>query len=62
MLSKRELEILKLIADHKSSLEISEILGIAKNTVERHRKNMISRTGVVDMTALIYICQLSDIL
>ena len=58
LLSIRELEILKLAFKHKNNIEISEILGIAKNTVERHRKNMIARVGVNDMTGLIYICRL----
>jgi len=62
LLSKREMEILKLITQQKNNSEISAILGISKNTVERHRKNMIARTGVIDMTALIYICRLCQIL
>jgi len=62
LLSGREMEILQLVAKKNSNTEISEILGISKNTVERHRKNMIARAGVVDMTGLIYICRLCQIL
>jgi DNA-binding CsgD family transcriptional regulator len=62
VLSSREMEILQLIAKHKTSIEISELLGITKNTVEKHRKNMIARTGVTDITALIYICHLCQML
>ena len=58
LLSIRELEILELAAQHKNNVEIGDILGISKNTVERHRKNMIAKVGVYDMTGLIYICRL----
>ena len=56
------MEILHLIIAKKDNITISETLGISKNTVERHRKNMIARLGVTDMTALIHICQLCQLL
>lgn len=62
ILSAREMEILLLILAKKNSATIGEALGISKNTVERHRKNMIARLGVTDMTALIRICQLCQLL
>lgn len=62
ILSLREIEILQLVAQQKSNREISELLGISKHTVERHRKNMITRVGVTDMTALIRIAQLVKII
>lgn len=40
-LSKRQIEILKLIALGKTNQEIADILFIGKTTVETHRKNMI---------------------
>ena len=43
ILSNRENEILSLIANGKTSKEISEILFIAKTTVDTHRKNMIRK-------------------
>ncbi len=43
ILSNREKEILGLIANGKTSKEISEILFIAKTTVDTHRKNMIRK-------------------
>lgn len=43
VLSNREKEILGLIADGKTSKEISEELFIAKTTVDTHRKNMIRK-------------------
>lgn len=58
ILSPREKEILQLIIAKMDNSAISKKLNISKNTVERHRKNMIARLGVTDMTALIQICRL----
>jgi two-component system response regulator NreC len=41
LLSKRQLEILHLIALGKTNQEIADILSLGKTTVETHRKNMI---------------------
>ena len=62
ILSLREIEILKLATQQKNNQEISELLNISKNTVERHRKNMIARVGVTDITALIRIAQMIKII
>lgn len=42
-LSPSELKILKLIAQKKSSKDISEMLFISERTVEKHRSNIISK-------------------
>jgi len=52
---------LHLVIEQKNNTEISELLELSKNTVERHRKNMIARLGVIDMTALIHICKLCQL-
>jgi len=52
---------LQLAKINKSNQEIALLLNISKNTVERHRKNMIARVGVKDMTTLIRICQLAKV-
>jgi len=46
ILSKREKEILQLIANGKTSKEIAEVLFIAKTTVDTHRKNMIRKLNL----------------
>lgn len=46
ILSKSEREILHLIAQGKSSSEISEIRFTSVSTVEKHRKNMIKKLGL----------------
>jgi len=43
ILTKRQQEILKLIAKGKTNQEIAEQLFIGKTTVETHRKNMIRK-------------------
>lgn len=44
-LSKRELEILKLMAGGLSSKQIAGTLNISKDTVNNHRKKMLEKTG-----------------
>ncbi|WP_435522202.1 response regulator transcription factor [Chryseobacterium indoltheticum] len=45
-LTKREMEILKLICDGLSSKDISEKLFISINTVETHRKRILLKLNV----------------
>jgi two-component system nitrate/nitrite response regulator NarL len=53
VLSKREKEILQLIIENKTSVEISEILFIAKTTVDTHRKNMIRKLRLTSQNDLL---------
>ncbi|XLS29472.1 response regulator [Flavobacteriaceae bacterium M23B6Z8] len=46
VLTKRQIEILKLIAQGKTNQEIADLLFIGKSTVETHRKNMIRTLGL----------------
>jgi DNA-binding CsgD family transcriptional regulator len=62
IISPREMEVLRLIAEGKESKAIAESLFISLFTVDNHRRNMIARTGVRDMTALIQICQMAGII
>ena len=52
-LSKRENEIMKLIGEGKTSLEIADILFISKNTVDTHRKNILHKLGIQGKTDLL---------
>lgn len=45
-LSKREMEIVKLIGEGKTSQEIAEILFIGKTTVDTHRKNILKKLSL----------------
>lgn len=53
VLSNREKEILNLIANGKTSKEISSDLFIAKTTVDTHRKNMIRKLNLSNGNELI---------
>ena len=43
MLTSRELELVKLIAEGHTSEEIAEMLTISKKTVENHRANILEK-------------------
>jgi DNA-binding CsgD family transcriptional regulator len=62
IISDREKDVLRLIAQGMESKEIGETLFISPHTVNNHRRNMISRTGARDTTALIQICKMSGII
>jgi DNA-binding NarL/FixJ family response regulator len=51
-LTKRELEILKLITEEKTNDEISSLLFIAKRTVDSHRQNLLTKLGVKNTVGL----------
>lgn len=53
ILSKREKEILRLIIEGKQNKEIADILKISKLTVDKHRKNMITRNNFKNSGELI---------
>jgi DNA-binding NarL/FixJ family response regulator len=53
IISKRELEVLKLIAEGYTNAEIAEKLFSSKRTIESHRKNLLEKTQVKNSAALI---------
>lgn len=52
VLTRRELEVLKLIAEAHTSREIAELLYISVKTVERHRQNILEKLGMRDRVEL----------
>lgn len=52
-LSKREIEVLTLIADGKTSAKIADALFISTNTVDTHRKNIMAKCGVKNIAELV---------
>jgi DNA-binding NarL/FixJ family response regulator len=52
VLTPREDEVVKLIAEGHSSKEIARALTISVKTVERHRENVLSKLGMRDRTEL----------
>lgn len=53
MFSKREIEILKLISDGHSNIEIAEKLNISPLTVKEHRKNILKKANCKKTSQLI---------
>ncbi len=53
-LTNRELEILQLIKEGKSTKEISEILHRSQFTIETHRKNMIRKLNLKNSSGLLH--------
>jgi DNA-binding NarL/FixJ family response regulator len=52
VLTPRELEVLKLIAEAHTSKEIAKLLFISIKTVERHRQNILDKLGMRDRVEL----------
>lgn len=52
-LTKREIEIIKKIADDKSNQEIADELNISLRTVETHRRNLMQKLKVKTVVALL---------
>jgi DNA-binding NarL/FixJ family response regulator len=52
ILTPRELEVLKLIAEAHTSKEIAQELVISVKTVERHRQNILDKLGLRDRVEL----------
>jgi DNA-binding NarL/FixJ family response regulator len=52
VLTARELQVLKLIAEAQTSKEIAKELFISVKTVERHRQNILDKLGMSDRVEL----------
>ncbi len=54
-LTKREKEILRMISDGKTSIQIAEELFVSPLTIETHRRNLMQKFDVKNVAALIKI-------
>jgi len=52
-LSKREIEVLRLICEEKTTTEIGEALFISPRTVEGHRNNILLKTGARNTAGMV---------
>ena len=52
--SKREFEIIRMIQEGLESEQIAEKLFLSKHTVNKHRKNILEKTGKAHISDLIY--------
>ncbi len=62
MFTEREMEVLRMVAEGQQTSEIAKQLFLSPFTVEKHRKNMISRLGARDTVALAELCKKAGIL
>lgn len=53
IVSKREKEIIALLSQGKASKQISDILGITKNTVDNHRQRLLKKFDVTSSAELV---------
>ncbi|MCE2895976.1 MAG: response regulator transcription factor [Flammeovirgaceae bacterium] len=53
MLTRRELEVLRLVAEGLTNQEIADKLFVSASTVDSHRKNLISKLNVKNTAALV---------
>lgn len=61
-LTKREIEVLKLICSQKSSVEIGEQLFISPRTVEGHRNSLLLKTQSKNIAGLVFYAVQNDII
>jgi len=62
ILSKREVEIIKLITQEFSNEEIAAHLEISRRTVETHRKNIFKKTKVKSIVGLVMLAVKSKLI
>ena len=53
VLSEREIEVITLIAEGLTNIEISEKLFLSKHTVNTHRKNIMAKLGVKNTAGIV---------
>lgn len=52
-LSRRQIEVLRLVASGNTTRVIAETMGLSVKTIESHRTALMKRLGVHDVTALV---------
>lgn len=62
LFSPRELDVLNCIAKGMDSKTIAETLYVSVETVVKHRKNMLAKSGLCDTTALLQISRSAGLL
>lgn len=61
-LSEREIEIIRLIADGLTNIEIGEQLFISPRTVDSHRRNLLQKTGAKNSAGLVKYAALKGLI
>ncbi len=53
LITRREKEVLQLIAENNTSKDIADKLHVSKRTIDRHRESMLSKMEVKNVSALL---------
>jgi DNA-binding NarL/FixJ family response regulator len=53
-LTKREIEVLKLVAEGKSNKEVAALLGISPRTVDAHRARLMDKLNIHTLSELVH--------
>ena len=53
ILSPREIEVLQLVVEGKTSAEIADILSLSPKTIETYRSRLMSKLGIEDIPGLV---------
>lgn len=61
-LSKREIEVLKVIAQGKTTKEIADMMHLSPDTIKNHRKNMLLKTGAKNISEVLSLAFVNQIL
>jgi DNA-binding NarL/FixJ family response regulator len=62
LLSPRETQVLRLIAEGKGSKEVAVLLGLEHNTVRSYRKTMMKKLGVNNLASLIQVAMAAGLI
>jgi DNA-binding CsgD family transcriptional regulator len=52
-LTKREIEIIRLISEDYDSVEVAALLCISRNTVDTHRKNIMKKINAKSVVGIV---------
>jgi two-component system response regulator NreC len=52
-LTRRELDVLRLLDKGNTNRQIAELLGLSRRTVENHRANLMGKLGLVSRVELV---------
>lgn len=61
-ITDREIEILRLVCDQHSSIEIGELLSLSEHTVKRHRQSLMEKTQSKNLAGLVLFAVKNNII
>ncbi len=61
-LTRRELDVLRLLARGNTNRQIADVLGLSVRTVENHRANLMGKLGLVSRVELVNFAEEYDLL